>query len=458
MVSTVPSQNNSASRVDAITYTLLYRCWQAGAGFISILLIASHLKPVQQGFYYAFANLIALQSFLDLGLYLVVSVCASHEWSLLRLSSSGHIEGDTDARSRLVSLGRFLFKWYGTAAVIFWIAASLIGLHFFEHQQAPGINWRIPWLLHVGFSSALLWLTPFLSLLEGCDQYASASRFRLIQSAVSLLVFWFAVVGGATLWSIALMSGVSVLAILVYLQRGRWAFFSVFYAAPESAVLSWRHELLPMQWRLAVQGLFTYLSFPLYTTLTFWYDGPVEGGRIGMTLQIFSAVQSLATVLIATRAPGLAVAVATGDRDRLHADWPRATMRALMLMVLLLCVLIPAVALAQKYAVHLGQRVMPVPAFIAFGIATLLALLVQCMAIYMRAHKQERLTPVGALSGLMYVAAAWAVVRGSGPMGIALTHLIITALVTFPLTWLIFRACRREWYSAPTSNARSQSR
>lgn len=443
-MTTPPSKASSPFRFGATAYTLLFRGWQAGAGFVSILLIAHYFEPAQQGFYYAFASLIALQSFLDLGLYLVVSVSASHEWARLRLSSSGYIEGETDARSRLVSLGRFLFKWYGTAALVFWVVASLIGLLFFERHNTLGVEWRLQWLLHVAFSALLMWLTPFLSLLEGCNQFASTSRFRLVQSIVSLLSLWFAVIGGAALWSIVLMSGVSLLALLDHLLRKRRAFFSVFYAAPKSAVLSWRHDLLPMQWRLAIQGLFTYLSFPLYTMLIFTHYGPVEGGRMGMTLQIVSALQALATVPIAVSAPGLAVAAAIGAREQLRTDWRRASFRALVLMAVSICVLLLIVALAHKYAWPMAHRVLPVLEFVRLGIAAMLAVLVQSMAIYLRAHKQEKLTSVGVTAGLMYGVVAWSVAKDFGATGIALSHLIITALITFPLTSSIFIVNQRD--------------
>lgn len=442
-----------ASRVGALVYSLLYKGWQAGAGLIGIALVARHFDPTHQGFYYAFASLIALQSFLDLGLYQVVSVSASHEWSRLRLAEDGSIAGEVDARSRLVSLGRFLFRWYGIAALIFWAAVSLIGLHFFARAGADAVQWRGPWLLHTLFSAGLLWLTPFLSLLEGCDQYAVTSRFRLTQSMASLLVFWFAVIGGAGLWSVALMSGVSFAALLHHLLHHRRAFFSAFRQPPASARLSWCHDLLPMQWRLAVQGLFTYLSFPLYTTLTFSRLGPVEGGRVGMTLQVISAIQSLAVVFIATRAPHLAIHAADREHAQVDVVWRRAAAAALGAMLAMLLVFMPLLEIATRNAWPLADRLLSPSATALLAAAAVLTLAVQCMAFYIRAHKQERLTWVGVISGALYGLCAWGIVDRAGASGIALTHLAVTAAVTFSLTCIIFVSCRREWLAVPAQPA-----
>ena len=60
-------------------------------------------------------------------------------------------------------------------------------------------------------SLALLWLTPFLSLLEGCDQVASTSRFRLLQSVAGFAAFWAVLGCGGALWAVAAQSGVNLL-------------------------------------------------------------------------------------------------------------------------------------------------------------------------------------------------------------------------------------------------------
>ena len=45
----------------AIVFTIFARVWQSAAGLITIFLIARLLSPVQQGYYYTFVSLVALQ-------------------------------------------------------------------------------------------------------------------------------------------------------------------------------------------------------------------------------------------------------------------------------------------------------------------------------------------------------------------------------------------------------------
>lgn len=445
MLVLLPTMKSSNRPDQGVRYSLLFKAWQAAAGVVTVVLIARHMDSVAQGYYYAFASLIALQSFFELGLYLVVSVSASHEWARLRLGPDGRIAGDADALSRLVSLGRFVFKWYGAAAALFLLLAGGLGLHFFARAGTTDIDWTGPWLLHVVFSAGNLWLLPFLSLLEGCDQFASTARFRLLQSLASSAAAWATLAGGGQLWALPAMSGISLLLVVAYLAWTRRAFFAAFRQPPTTVSLSWRHDLLPMQWRLAIQGLFSYLSFPLYPALVFASVGAAEAGRLGMSLQIVAAIQSLALVLLTTRAPALAIAVAQGRREALETQWRRASTQAMSSMALLSLALLAALALATAAGWPVAQRVLPVEICAMLAVGSLLALAVQCAAVYMRAHKLERLTPVGVVSGAAYGFTAWVVASDWGANGVAASYLAVTALLALPLTaWVFANACRGE--------------
>ena len=63
----------------AVMFAVLSKVWSLFAAPITLLLIAYFLVPEVQGFYYTFLSLIALQSFVGLGFYIVITQFASHE-------------------------------------------------------------------------------------------------------------------------------------------------------------------------------------------------------------------------------------------------------------------------------------------------------------------------------------------------------------------------------------------
>jgi hypothetical protein len=429
-----------------VRYSLLFKAFQAGAGVLTIGFIAAYMNPVAQGYYYAFASLIALQSFFELGLFQVVSVSASHEWAHLRLRSDGSIAGNSDAISRLVSLGRFVFKWYGAAASLYLLLAGGLGLKFFFINHSSAIDWTWPWLLHVAFSAGSLWLLPLLSLLEGCNRFESTARFRLLQSLLGSAASWSVLISGGQLWAMPALSGMSLILLLIYLGWSQRHFFSSFWQAPAGEKLSWRYDLFPMQWRLALQGLFSYLSFPLYPALVFSVDGAAAAGRLGMSLQIVSAIQSVALVLLSARAPGFAIAVAQRQHDLLKIQWRRACIQAMLSMTTLSVSFLIVLVLANLFHLPLAHRVLPVSACAMLAAGSVLALVVQCAAVFIRAHKVESLTAVGVISGAAYGITAWVAASSAGAFGVAVSYFSVTALIALPLTGWVFAAARYKGY------------
>ncbi len=99
----------------AIAYTLVGRGWSLIAGPLTIILIARFLRPEQQGFYYTFGSVIALNIFFELGLTYVLLQFASHEKAHLEWATAGTLSGSNIAEMRLAALLKLALRWYGVA-------------------------------------------------------------------------------------------------------------------------------------------------------------------------------------------------------------------------------------------------------------------------------------------------------------------------------------------------------
>jgi hypothetical protein len=241
------------------------------------------------------------------------------------------------------------------------------------------------------------------------------------------------------------LSGLSVLVLGGYLLLTKRSFFRVFWRPSQTAVLSWRKDLLPMQWRLGLQGLFTYLAFPLYTTLVFNSLGAEQAGRMGMTLQVVTAVLAIAMVMVNTRAPQLAILAAQASRAELNRLWRHASRQAAVVYLVLIATVVAALLAASFLGLPIAQRVLATQSVLLLSAGCLAALGVQCMATYLRAHKEELLTSVGAVTGLLYGLSGWLGLAWAGPLGIATSYFAVTACVTLPLTVWVFVRSRSRW-------------
>jgi len=240
------------SEVDRpVVYALSSRIVQIIAGPITVLLIAHCFTPQVQGFYYTFGSLIALQSFVELGLYLVVINVASHEWAHLSIHKDGHIVGKPEALSRLISLGHFVLKWYSIASLVFVVVFGSVGYVFLSFSnQYDAIRWEAPWIVLVALTGLVLLTMPFTSLLEGCNQVTMVHKFRAYQACYGNAVLWLTLLIGGGLWVTVALAGVKLLCNL-YLQLAKYRhFFKAFFLPLTGPSIDWKTEIWPMQWRL----------------------------------------------------------------------------------------------------------------------------------------------------------------------------------------------------------------
>jgi hypothetical protein len=192
----------------AIWLTVLNRGWSLVAGPATLIFIVAYLSPVEQGFYYAFAGVLGLQIFFELGLGFVVMQTVSHLMVDLKIDR-GRWLGDSAALARLGRLLADVIRWYGVVCVAFIIVVTMAGFWFLG--RSPGsaqVGWQLPWLLVVPVFGLSILANACYSFLEGAGLMADVALGRLLQNMVGLIALWAMFALGAKLMSlVALHAG-----------------------------------------------------------------------------------------------------------------------------------------------------------------------------------------------------------------------------------------------------------
>lgn len=428
----------------AVVFTLLTRLWQAVAGLVSLLLIAHFLSPEVQGFYYTFSSLLALQAFVELGLYVVIVNLVSHEWSRLA-EDDLVVSGDATALSRLASLIRFINKWYSGVSLLFVFGVGIGGHVFFLQSHSTNVEWMAPWWTVVLLAGAQLWMMPMLSVLEGCNQVVALNRFRLAQTVVEAITMWLLFVAGAELWVVAGSLTVKVGTTLFFLSNTYGRFFRSILTAAGSEVVSWRRDVWPMQWRLAAQGTVNYLAYSLFTPVMFHYHGAKIAGQMGMTLQVIGVVQLMALAWVQTKVPYFGMLAARRDFTELDKIWWRASKLSLSFTVVGSLALWLAVFILNTVDFSLASRMLgPLPVAI-FLLGYGLLQISNCQSAYLRAHGKEPFLVLGVLGGLLIGTFVYLCGSRYGPIGAAVSFAAVIALFTVPFGSFIWIRRRKEW-------------
>jgi len=288
----------------AIAFTVLGRVVQGLGSVGSVLLIVHFLTAAEQGYYYALWSLVALQSVFELGFSFVILQVAAHERAHLEFHGDGTITGREVSHTRLASLLQRAVKWYTSAAVVMGIVLLVGGMRFFSmHQQpqAPNI-WIVPLRVTVLACAITFSIGPVLSFLEGCGQVTHVARMRFFQSMVSVAASWTAMLSHHGLYSPAmvLLGQGFVASILLYSRRRLLLPLLRMHVA--GAGISWKREVWPFQWKIAVSWLCDYFIFQLFTPVLFAFRGPEEAGRMGLSMNIVTQLSAMMLAWMTTKA------------------------------------------------------------------------------------------------------------------------------------------------------------
>ena len=385
----------------AIIWSIAGFAVSAVSGFGVAFFIAKLFSPELQGYYYTFAQLLALSVFLELGFSTCIVQFASHEFAHLRWSEKGRLEGPVSHLHRFISLARLSLKWYTIGAIFLFIGLGIAGEFFFQRHEVNAVSWRGAWWLLCGSTAAGFPLLALTSLLTGCNEVAWTARARLYQNIVRTIVLIVALNIGCELYAMGLSALLGVIILSIFVCCRWWNLFKLSCNRDKlTENISWKNEIWPFQWRIALSWASGYFVFSTFNPILFEFEGAVVAGQFGLTWAVIQSCGSVAQVFTNVRQPQFGSLIALQEWGKLRRIWLISmiqTAGAFLLMALLF--LLFFYGIHQYYPKYAGRflewkMIWPLvgAAFfsqITFSIATLV-----------RAEKKEPFLSLSIFSGL----------------------------------------------------------
>jgi O-antigen/teichoic acid export membrane protein len=431
----------------AVAYTLASRGWGLLSGLITLLLVARNLTSAEQGYYYTFASLLAMQILFELGMSVVVMQFSSHEMAHLSWSEKGILNGEANSLSRLRSLVMLVSKWYGIIAILIIVIVTPVGWIMFSNSHSDiGVSWHLPWLCLICAAATNIFFMPFLALLEGCGRVTEVARLRMIQNIIGSLLAWGVLISGGGLWAMPVMNIGFGITVIVWLWKTKKLFFmNLLEVNVLQEKVNWKTEIWPFQWRIALSWLSGFFIFQLFTPVLFAYRGAVEAGQMGMSISISNALMGIAIAWMNTKAPGFGALVATKDYLSLDKIFAVTLTRSLAVIVIVggvLCIL--------NYIIHaelmkISYRILDPLPFMLLILATIFTYITYAQATYLRAHKEEPFMLISLISAILIGSLTIILGKEYGSLGLMAVYATIYCLVGVGWGSLIFFSKRRNW-------------
>jgi len=446
LISALSGYLKSKAGIDrAISYAIAARVWSVLSNVVSVVLMARFLTPVEQGYYFTLTSLVALQIVFELGFSFVILQHAAHERTYLSFGDGGRIEGDSKAHARLASILQLALRWYTRAAIILGAILIPAGVYFFEQseQRATQVHWLAPWLVAVGACVAVFLQDPLCSFMEGCGEIRQVAKLRLYQCIANTIFGWSCMLSHHGLFAPGMMMAASALVGSAFFWRRRELLMGLLTYPTDDGAVSWRREIWPFQWRIAISWLCAYFTRQVFTPILFHYRSAVEAGQMGMSISVVGYIAAIVLAWMTTKAPVFGTLVARREFKDLDHLFFRTLLQAMTFLIGMSVCCMGAVFFLDRFSPKLAIRIVSPEPFALLLLGTIGSVLVQSMAIYLRSFKREPfLWQSIAIAGLTLFFCRLTV-RNMGTDGISLSYFICTGIFGVLSAWLIFNLWRR---------------
>lgn len=438
----------------AIAYSSGARVIQGFTGVGSMFFISTFLTGVEQGFYFTFGSILALQVFFELGLTGIMTQYVAHEASHLTLDENGEYQGEERYKSRLASLVHFCVKWYAVLAALIFVFLNVVGYIYFNKygdNQGEYVDWQTPWILISIATAIQLFVSPLTSILTGLGFVKQTSKITFFQQLITPLCTWIGLASGLKLYvtGVAYLLNVSIWFVFVN-KQGLLTILKKLWQTSISERVAYMAEIFPYQWRIALSWVSGYFIFQLFNPVLFATEGAVVAGQMGMTLQALSAIQSFAFSWLNTKVPLYSRLIARKDYLQLDFVFNKALKQMVVIGTSLLVLFYCFIAVLRITQFHIGEtiladRFLDYLPMLLMVIHVFLQQFISSWATYLRCHKKEPFLVYSIVAGILCMSSTLVLGNLYGLYGITIGYCMIQVCM-FPWGYWLYYSNKKKWH------------
>jgi hypothetical protein len=431
----------------AVFYSILSRASSAVGSLITIPLILTRLTSVEQGFYYTFGSILALQVVLEMGFGTVAIQMVAHEAAHLRIDLTSGISGPTSYLDRFSATIRFIRRWYLVLSLLVGMLLFPTGFWFFATSaRGSTAAWLGPWAIMVVAAAGIMFVNSLASIIEGMGFVADSIRVRLWGGATQILVTVVALLTGCRLYSAPVASVVALVINFTLVWRLLRNVIRETSRYGKGIRIGWLKEVFPFQWRIALSWVSGWLIFSAMLPVVFRQLGPEEAGRFGLAMSVSGFIGTLALNWTSTKSAPWGHMASRGEWKSMDSLFWRVTLQSVSVAALTAAAAILFVPHLPDWIPRFSGRVPERRVLLALCSVAVMNQMVFAEAFYLRAHKREPFLANSVVGGIAMAFGLFGFSHSSA-FSVAEMYAILTL---FGLIWAssTFFHCRESWHRA----------
>ena len=427
----------------AVFYSILLRGCTMSGSLVTLPMIMTRLSPAEQGYYYTFGSILALQTFLELGFGTVAVQMIAHASGKLKIDITYGISGEKGDLDQFSASLRFIQKWYRILSILVGVLLLPIGGSFFALARGnETIHWFWPWVILVVVTSGDLFVRSLDSTIEGMGFVAESIRVNIWGAIIRIILSIVGLQLGMRLYAVPTASAVAFIV-------NRWMIYKLLRVIKKDSLgygkeihINWKKDVFPFQWRIALSYASGWLILSAMMPVVFKSFGSIEAGKFGLAMTLCNFVNSIAISWTSTKSAIWGQMASTKNwkaMDKLfYRVTPQAVLMALVFSIMMIAVIPHLGVLMPRF---LG-RVPDWEILCMLCSVTVLNQIVFAEAFYLRAHRREPFLYTSVAGAIMMSIALFCFSYGS-IYALSLMYVGLNLVGVFAGT-IIFVICRKN--------------
>lgn len=426
--------------------TSLNQLWRLISGPLTMFLIPIFLSQTEQGYWYLFGSISALSVLADLGFSNIILQFSAHEFAHLSYNNEGCLIGDEYYIKKTGSFFRFTLKWTCNICLIAFPIIYLVGIWFFCRDRVISI-YILPWTIFSIGALILFFSNIILSYVEGMNKIGVIQNIRLGGAVINTMVVSIILIFGGNIYALALGQLLSSILISFSLFTRFRRLFSQVLTISKKFIYNWRQEVIPLFSRYSLSFMSGYFIFNIYTPLMQYFYGPIESGKVGITLALVTSIFSMSNIWMYTITPKMNMLVSQNNKEALDILFNKRLVYSLITYIAISFFLFFFFIIFKDFWIfpRIISRFLSVKTILMVLTCYFFQLMINSWATYLRAHKKEPYMTPSIISAVWITLATILVGTFLSPEFFFLGFLS-SYIWWLPLAYIIYIRCQNKWY------------
>lgn len=375
---------------------------------VILLVVPVAFSIDDQGYYFLFASIIAMQYILELGSTQVFAIKISALTKASRHEASDSTQNifKTDKMMQrqkslrlIIDLAALLFT---IISLLFFVLSTIVAFFLIDPVNIKsGGSLLLTWVIYAFFAALSIKFNSFLMIAESLGFMAKSSKIRALTYLLSCIGFVFFAILTNSLYSVIALPLISCASVLMFLKSNTQlsSIFNRKRSDRKMLLFSWwKKYIYPVQWRMAVSWICGYASFSLVNLFIFKSLGSESLAIYGFSASLFTGISQLAISPVMAILPNLSSLYAESKFNARFSIFKKSLLQAILIYTSSSLLLFITIIMFISRTSILEGRILNINNLLILAFSYLMYLVLSSVGLYLRTMGTEPLLRVSLIT------------------------------------------------------------